>query len=241
MEYKRPIIVSCSPLLSLLSTISLEEYTRIQKDYLLTSIHCILLLFPIGECAVETTDTGREVTDCYPSQEQTLPITFSRALTKNDDLWSWRDLVANGYVEEAKTNCTITLDDRNYYGTISWSISDVFPVQIAIDTHQVMHSSHNHIPTLEELEEELRVTSDTPEETMSEDERAFFEDQMYINDKKLKEQARHKKQEELLDRKMKGYAYDTKKEYQHGEDAGTYRMIVQERLVLLHTGIRRTC
>ncbi len=80
-----------------------------------------------------TTSTGRETTSCLPSQLVVKPLIFKRILTTNDEFWYWRDLVANGDLYDARTDCSITMYTRDYTEAFSWQIRNAWPAALDIE------------------------------------------------------------------------------------------------------------
>lgn len=52
---------------------------------------------------------------------------------QNQEFWDWRDLVANGQLFDARTNCDITMFTRDYVVAFQWEIKNAWPASIEID------------------------------------------------------------------------------------------------------------
>ncbi len=135
--------------------------------------------------------------------------------------------MANGQLREAVTNCTIVLDDREYYGIISWKIVDVWPAEISIHTLHTMEKLHHYNKA--EIEEELRITSDTPlptEDSFLDQELPPGHDhQSHSSNSNNNKNNNNRDQKQTLDTTA----------------LGETRVIAEERLVLFHNGLSRTC
>jgi phage tail-like protein len=61
------------------------------------------------------------------------PLIFKRILTTNDEFWTWRDLVANGHLTEARRDCSIQMYLRDYTVAFTWEIKNAWPASVEIE------------------------------------------------------------------------------------------------------------
>jgi phage tail-like protein len=95
------------------------------------------------ECERYTASNGRETTSCLPSQFAPSPLKLRRVLTgDNDEFWDWRDIVANGHLQTARTNCSISLAQRDYTFSLAntWLIYNAWPASVALLPAYTMRS-----------------------------------------------------------------------------------------------------
>ncbi len=55
-------------------------------------------------------------------------------------MWTWRDLVANGQLHDARQNCTINLFSRNYEQAFTFQVYNAWPTAVEIKVLKTMDS-----------------------------------------------------------------------------------------------------
>jgi phage tail-like protein len=58
-------------------------------------------------------------------------ITLKRGITRNMDLWDWREKVNQGRVSEARANGSITMMDSEYTPVARWDFVNAWPSKIS--------------------------------------------------------------------------------------------------------------
>ncbi len=109
------------------------------------------------ECERLTTTSARETSSCVPSQFTVAPLIISRPLTKNSEMWDWRDLVADGQLTDARTNCSINMFERGYTKSSGYFIYNAWPASVSIKPY---HGTMKPFPDVEEEEEGYTWTDD---------------------------------------------------------------------------------
>lgn len=77
------------------------------------------------------TPEGKEVTLQIPGRVEWGEITLKRGLTTNVEFWDWREKVVTGDVAGARTDCTITMFDREYQVAVTWNLINAWPSKIS--------------------------------------------------------------------------------------------------------------
>ena len=93
-------------------------------------------------------ESGKEIVRKIPGRMKWTDVTLKRGITKNMDIWDWRDEVVTGNVEAARTNCTISMLSRDYNTQVAaWNLVNAWPSKVSGPS---MKSDSNDI-VLEEL------------------------------------------------------------------------------------------
>jgi phage tail-like protein len=72
-------------------------------------------------------DDGKEFEIKMPGRLQWEDVTVKRGLTDDMAFWEWRDMVVNGKMEDARTDCTIILLNRDYQPVTQWTLLNAWP------------------------------------------------------------------------------------------------------------------
>lgn len=73
------------------------------------------------------TQDGKEIEIKMPGRLTWGDITLKRGLTDDMKFWEWRDKVVHGKIEEARTNCSITMYNRDYTPVVTWNLFNAWP------------------------------------------------------------------------------------------------------------------
>lgn len=79
-----------------------------------------------------TNETGELITQLTPGRLSWMPITLSRGLTSNLDVWEWRQAVVDGRVDEARTNCSIVVYDAANQEVARWNLENAWPSAVSV-------------------------------------------------------------------------------------------------------------
>ena len=77
------------------------------------------------------TDDGHEVVQVIPGRLKWTEVTLKRGITMDMSFWDWRQMVVDGKVAEARSNCSITMFDRNYTAVAQWDFVNAWPSKIS--------------------------------------------------------------------------------------------------------------
>jgi phage tail-like protein len=75
-------------------------------------------------------EKGIEVVLKIPGRLKWTEITFKRGITKNMDVWKWRQDVIDGKVSGARTNGSIVMFDRTLSEAARWNIVNAWPSKL---------------------------------------------------------------------------------------------------------------
>jgi len=76
------------------------------------------------------TETGETIIQQIPGRLTWTPVTLKRGVTSNMEIWEWRQLVVNGDIEGARTNCSIIAYDQTNTEIARWNFSNAWPSKV---------------------------------------------------------------------------------------------------------------
>ena len=74
--------------------------------------------------------TGETLVHQVPGRLTWTEISLRRGVTSNVDIWKWRKLVADGKVDEARTNCSIIALSRDNKPIARWNFVNAWPRRV---------------------------------------------------------------------------------------------------------------
>jgi len=74
---------------------------------------------------------AKEVTMQVPGRTDGDQMTFKRGLTKNMEFWEWRELVVQGFTEEARVDGSVVMYNRYYEEVRRWNFINAWPSKIS--------------------------------------------------------------------------------------------------------------
>ena len=77
-----------------------------------------------------TTETGVDLVQQIPGRLTWGEITLKRGVTSSLDIWNWRQLVTDGKVKEARTNCSIIAYDQESTEIARWNLENAWPSKV---------------------------------------------------------------------------------------------------------------
>ena len=77
-----------------------------------------------------TDGQGHDIVQKVPGRLKWGDVTLKRGITEDMELWKWRQLVVDGKIKEARTNCSIIMCDRNYQDIARWDFTNAWPSKI---------------------------------------------------------------------------------------------------------------
>jgi phage tail-like protein len=72
----------------------------------------------------------KEIVRKIPGRLKWGDVTFKRGITDNMDFWKWRTQVETGQVNQARTNCTITMYDQAGTAVAKWNMENAWPSKL---------------------------------------------------------------------------------------------------------------
>jgi len=76
-------------------------------------------------------DKGRERVMKIPGRLKWENVTLKRGITNNMDIWSWRDQVVQGKVDDARRNGSIIMFDQTLTEVARWNFENAWPVKVS--------------------------------------------------------------------------------------------------------------
>jgi len=75
-------------------------------------------------------EKGVEVVMKIPGRLKWENITLKRGITSNMDIWTWRKMVEDGKVEEARADGSIVMYDQSLSEVARWNFQSAWPVKV---------------------------------------------------------------------------------------------------------------
>ena len=75
-------------------------------------------------------DSGNQVILKIPGREKWQDITLKRGITKDMELWDWRETVMHGDVTSARRNGSITMMDSEGTAVAQWDFRNAWPSKV---------------------------------------------------------------------------------------------------------------
>jgi len=76
-------------------------------------------------------ESGHEVVKKVPGRLKWGDITLKRGITGDMKIWEWRQQVIDGKVADARANCSIIMQDRNYEDVARWDFQNAWPSKVS--------------------------------------------------------------------------------------------------------------
>jgi len=76
-------------------------------------------------------DKGRERVMKIPGRLKWENVTLKRGITNNMDIWTWRDQVVQGKVDDARRNGSIIMFDQTLTEVARWNFENAWPVKVS--------------------------------------------------------------------------------------------------------------
>ncbi len=76
-------------------------------------------------------DKGRDLIQKVPGRLKWGDITLKRGITDDMQLWKWRQLVVDGKMKDARTNCSVIMCDRNFEDIARWDFVNAWPSKVS--------------------------------------------------------------------------------------------------------------
>ena len=80
----------------------------------------------VVEHKVTNPESGETITQKFPGRLIWLDVTLRRGITSNIDVWEWRQLVVEGRVDEARTNCSIIAYNQTNEEIARWNFESAW-------------------------------------------------------------------------------------------------------------------
>lgn len=87
-------------------------------------------------------DQGQELIRKIPGRLKWNDVTLKRGITEDMAIWDWRQIVVEGKMDDARTNCSIHMLDRGYEDVATWNFVLAWPSKV---TGPAVKSDSNEI------------------------------------------------------------------------------------------------
>ena len=79
---------------------------------------------------VQNAETGEDMIQQIPGRLTWTPITLKRGVTSTMDIWEWRQMVVEGKIDDARTNCSITAYNQANEEIARWNLENAWPSKV---------------------------------------------------------------------------------------------------------------
>ena len=84
----------------------------------------------VVEHKIVNPDTGETIVQKIPGRLTWTNITLSRGVTTNVDVWEWRQMVVDGKVDDARTNCSVIAYSQAAEEIARWNLENAWPSKV---------------------------------------------------------------------------------------------------------------
>jgi phage tail-like protein len=75
-------------------------------------------------------DTGETIIRQIPGRLTWTPVTLKRGVTSSMDIWDWRQMVVEGKIDDARTNCSIIAYSQDNTEIARWNFENAWPSKV---------------------------------------------------------------------------------------------------------------
>jgi phage tail-like protein len=75
-------------------------------------------------------ENGETIVQKLPGRLTWTEVTLKRGVTSNLDIWDWRNLVVQGKVDDARTNCSIIAYSQDQQPIARWEFTNAWPSKV---------------------------------------------------------------------------------------------------------------
>lgn len=75
-------------------------------------------------------DTGETIIQKLPGRLTWTEVTLKRGVTSNIDVWTWRQSVVEGKIDDARTNCSIVAYNQGNEEIARWNFEYAWPSKV---------------------------------------------------------------------------------------------------------------
>ncbi len=85
----------------------------------------------VVEHKVTNPETGETLIQKIPGRLKWTDVSLKRGVTSNVDVWTWRQMVVEGKVDEARTNCSIVAYNQMNEEIARWNLDSAWPSKVS--------------------------------------------------------------------------------------------------------------
>ena len=75
-------------------------------------------------------ETGETIIRQIPGRLTWTPVSLKRGVTSNVDIWEWRQMVVDGKIDDARTNCSIIAYSQDNSEIARWNFENAWPSKV---------------------------------------------------------------------------------------------------------------
>jgi phage tail-like protein len=75
-------------------------------------------------------DKGETIIQQIPGRLSWTPVTLKRGVTSSIDVWKWRQMVVEGKIDSARTNCSIVAYSQDQTEIARWNFTNAWPSKV---------------------------------------------------------------------------------------------------------------
>jgi phage tail-like protein len=79
---------------------------------------------------VVNSDSGETIIQQIPGRLSWTPVTLKRGVTSAMDIWEWRQMVVEGKIDDARTNCSIIAYAQDNTEIARWNFENAWPSKV---------------------------------------------------------------------------------------------------------------
>lgn len=84
----------------------------------------------VVEHKITNPDTGETIIQKIPGRLAWTDVTLKRGVTSNVDVWSWRQQVVEGNIDDARTNCSVVAYNQANEEIARWNLDNAWPSKV---------------------------------------------------------------------------------------------------------------
>ena len=84
----------------------------------------------VVEHKITNQETGETIIQKLPGRLTWNDVTLNRGVTSSLDIWEWRQMVVQGKVEDARTNCSIIAYNQKNDPIARWEFTNAWPSSV---------------------------------------------------------------------------------------------------------------
>ena len=79
---------------------------------------------------VVNSETGEAIIRQIPGRLTWTPVSLKRGVTSSIDIWEWRQMVVDGKIDEARTNCSVIAYSQGNEEIARWNFENAWPSKV---------------------------------------------------------------------------------------------------------------
>ena len=79
---------------------------------------------------VVNSETGETIIRQIPGRLTWTPVSLKRGVTSSIDIWEWRQLVVDGKIDDARTNCSVIAYSQDNTEIGRWNFENAWPSKV---------------------------------------------------------------------------------------------------------------